>query len=111
MLRRSGLDSHLNEVSTVWHAQIKLGGSRVAFLEKRERCVGDVSREVEVKSLDVHFGAWALGASRTPLLLRLREGTWLEVPTRCMKEVKYSNRGTQVDEVGSSLVVQRHAQT
>jgi hypothetical protein len=26
-------------------------GSRVAFLEKRERCVGDVSREVKDKGL------------------------------------------------------------
>ena len=28
----------------------KVGCSRVAFLEKRERCVGDVSREVKLKS-------------------------------------------------------------
>jgi hypothetical protein len=33
-------------------------GSRVAFLEKRERCVGDVSREVKLK---VGLSLWCLG--------------------------------------------------
>ena len=63
-------DTLLNEVTTVVARSDKVGCSRVAFLEKRERCVGDGSREVEVKSLDVHSGAWAFGASRTLLLLR-----------------------------------------